>query len=63
MKLKLALLGAGLMAASTSTAQTTSQDPFCYTRCQYECYVIHPGGGDAWRACYIACAAEKCSSA
>jgi len=40
-------------------AQAAGTNP-CYTECQYRCYVVHPGGGPSWEACYLACAADRC---
>jgi hypothetical protein len=61
---RVAALSTGLFLASASAAQapyvSSQANDLCYFECQLRCYVAWPGGGPGWRACYLACAAEKC---
>lgn len=56
--LTLAFGMAGAGAAGTGDQRRNS---LCYLQCQYQCYATNPGGGPAWEACYLACAATQCS--
>lgn len=55
-------LALGLAGAATADPADQRRNSFCYTQCQYQCYVAYPGGGPAWEACYLACARTQCSA-
>ena len=57
-----ACVALGFVGAATATAADQRRNNFCYTQCQYQCYVAHPGGGPAWETCYLACARTQCSA-
>lgn len=56
------MAGALALAAVAPAASAAEPGPFCYTICQYECYLAFPGGGPAWEACYVACARDECQA-
>lgn len=57
-----ATMAFGLAVGTTANSAEQRRNSFCYTQCQYQCYVAYPGGGPAWEACYLACARTQCSA-